>query len=363
MVELLAACGIAALALAAWKAAAAVATAATHGHALPPVPAALAESPSHVDVMRPFFVTSHGLALFVRKWLPPQGHRPRGVIFLAHGLGEHGGRYEHLARVLAGQHALAVFAVDHQGHGLSDGERMYARKLAHLAEDLDEFVAHVLSGGADARNRSVIDAAVDPHADVDWSTLPRFLFGHSMGGVVALQVAERSLGRRDWDGVILSSPAIYCSGNADGSYAPFIVTLARWLPKMKLPPIAFHVLGNDVDVYNRWARDPLRPHHGATLSLSVSLVTEGHRFSRKGGSPLTENGFPWPLYIVHGDADTLTLPLGSATFLNLAKSGDKDEKSSEKTLKLIPGAVHETLNLEGHEDVLQDIVRWIEKHL
>ncbi len=62
----------------------------------------------------------HGGRVFWRSWLP--GEEPRGVIGLVHGVGEHCGRYEHVGKRLADS-GFAVYALDHIGHGRSDGAR------------------------------------------------------------------------------------------------------------------------------------------------------------------------------------------------------------------------------------------------
>ncbi|RLN32467.1 hypothetical protein BBJ28_00007835 [Nothophytophthora sp. Chile5] len=322
-------------------------------HKLPTIPATMASTPSKVDVMRQYFVTSHGLALYIRKWLPRFDCIPRGVVFLVHGLGEHGGRYEHMARILA-KRGFAVLAVDHQGHGLSDGERLYAGKLAHLTEDYMEFIRHVLEGPQPGdKNGSILDGELEAHANVNWGRLPRFLFGHSMGGVITLQLVEQSQQQNlVWNGVVLSSAALWC---VPGGGCPTAVRLASYiLPKFTLPPIEFATLGDDVDVFNRWVRDPLRAPYGATLQLGVSLLTEGWRLTRPDAD--IAKTFPAPLYMLHGELDTLTYPQGSVAFYTACCQQDK-------TLNIIPRTVHEVFNLEGHEKVLHEIVGWVEARL
>ena len=110
--------------------------------------------------------------------------QPRYVALIAHGYGEHAARYDHVAQHLV-DHGAAVYAPDHLGHGLSDGERA-------LVEDVDDLVADL---GAVARS-----------ASAEHPAQPLVLIGHSMGGIVATRFAQRH-GER-LAALVLSGPAI-----------------------------------------------------------------------------------------------------------------------------------------------------------
>ena len=100
--------------------------------------------------------------IFWQAWLPDAG--PRTVVVIAHGASEHGGRYGHVVdRLLPAGHA--VYAIDHRGHGRSEGRRAQLDRMADVVEDLDVLVRQ----------------ARDAHPG-----LPLILLGHSMGGTVAL---------------------------------------------------------------------------------------------------------------------------------------------------------------------------------
>ena len=94
---------------------------------------------------------------------------PRRVVVLAHGYGEHIGRYEHVAQDLAA-HGAAVYGLDHLGHGESDGERALVEDFADVLADLDRLV----------------DRAAAEHPGV-----PLVLLGHSMGGLIATRFSPR----------------------------------------------------------------------------------------------------------------------------------------------------------------------------
>lgn len=362
MVDAVRVAGYAALCFVVWKALAAVRQWTNNSHTLLHARELKTKElrASDTAALRNFFVTRHGLALYVRKWLPKHDVAPRGVVFIVHGLGEHAGRYDHIARVLV-KAGFAVFAVDHQGHGMSDGDRMFAKKLVHLAEDYVEFVDHVLENQSEVEsNAAVLDEHIDGHTDVDWKTLPRFLFGHSMGGTVALQIVELQQARHGdlsaWNGVVLSSPAIFCApGGKSPAVMGFMNMLSQLIPRVQLPKLPVTELSKNEDVINRLLRDPLCPKHGASIRLSYEIMNEGRRFAQK-DTKLTTEQFTPPVLLVHGEKDIVTMPEGSIKF-------HKHCVSKDKTIKLVPDAVHELFNQDGYDQLIDELVQWMEQRL
>ncbi|DBA00594.1 TPA: hypothetical protein N0F65_007723 [Lagenidium giganteum] len=154
----------------------------------------------------------------------------------------------------------AVFMVDHQGHGLSDGERMFAHHIDHLAEDSLEFVQHVLRlPGSLTTLKHPVDDDLDAHADVDWKTLPRFVLGHSIGGVLALRLMELSRKQGiEWNGVVLSSAAIYCFKPAKYKLGERALSLfGRVFPSFAMPVLDFYDVSHEREVLRRKLRDPI----------------------------------------------------------------------------------------------------------
>ena len=111
--------------------------------------------------------SSDGLRLFFRHW-PARG-TPRFVALIAHGMAEHAGRYEELAGILSADGAV-VWAIDHRGHGHSQGRRGDFRSFQEYIDDLDLLTEH-----ARAKNPG----------------LPVVLIGHSLGGLIALAYAAQ----------------------------------------------------------------------------------------------------------------------------------------------------------------------------
>lgn len=138
--------------------------------------------------MTPTLSTADGLPLYLHEWPHPA---PRGTVLLVHGLGEHGGRYAHVAAQLNAW-GWRVLVHDHRGHGRSGGERGRIASDDALLRDLS----------------LVIDAARAG------STGPLLLLGHSMGGLIAARFVAEGLQAapapwfREVDGLVLSSPAL-----------------------------------------------------------------------------------------------------------------------------------------------------------
>src|SRR4051812_23955794 len=120
-----------------------------------------ASSPPQVEALRDEgrFDGRGGATIAWQGWVPPS---PRAVVVVAHGAGEHGGRYRYVVERLVPER-FAVYAIDHRGHGRSSGRRAQIDRMAHVVADLD-----VLVGEVERRHPS----------------LPRFLLGHSLGGAV-----------------------------------------------------------------------------------------------------------------------------------------------------------------------------------
>ncbi|WP_190033844.1 alpha/beta hydrolase [Streptomyces fructofermentans] len=243
--------------------------------------------------------------------------RPRYVALLAHGHGEHIGRYAYVADVLRG-HGAAVFGPDHMGHGRSAGERV-------LIEDVEDVVTDLRAVDALAR-------AAHPGA-------PVVLVGHSMGGLVAARFAQRygdSLA-----GLVLSAPVV-------GGPEP----LRRLLALDPLPdvPIDPSALSRDPSVGRDYARDPL-VWHGPFKRPTLEAFT--HALETVAGHG---DVGALPLLWMHGDDDRV-VPL-SAT-----RAGIEDLRGTEWTERLYAGARHELFNETNKDAVLGDVTAFVDRVL
>ena len=189
------------------------------------------------------FTGAAGVEIFWRAWLPIG--EPRAVVVLAHGAGEHLGRYEHVAARLVSEE-YAVYALDHRGHGRSDGPRALIDRVGNAVADIDQLVSRASS----------------EHPDV-----PLFLLGHSMGGCLAVRYA---IGHQDrLRGLVLSGPL----AALDAAPAP-VRLIARGLsavtPRLGVFAVDPSLVSRDPEVVKAYQNDPL-VHHG---KLPVRTVAE-----------------------------------------------------------------------------------------
>jgi acylglycerol lipase len=263
-----------------------------------------------------------GLRIYWQSWLP-EGP-PHAVIVLAHGYGEHSGRYPHVAVRFADE-GFAVYALDHRGHGRSEGRRPIIDRMDHAVADLD----------------SLVRIAAGEHPD------PKpFLLGHSMGGCIAVSYAMRHQDRLD--GLILTSPLA-----ALEAASPVVRMVAKALsalaPRLPVTEIDASLISRDPEVVKDYEADPLVHHGKMPARTAAEMVATVESFP---------DGVPEiriPVLIMYGTADGLCPPEGSL-MLN-RRIGSPDE-----TLKPYEGLYHEILNEPEKDRVMDDICAWVEGH-
>jgi alpha-beta hydrolase superfamily lysophospholipase len=242
---------------------------------------------------------------------------PRHVVLLAHGYGEHARRYDHVAAALVDDGAI-VYAPDHHGHGLSDGERA-------LVDDLD-------LGVDDLR-------LVAEQAAADNPGRPAVLVGHSMGGLIATRYAQRF--GDELAALVLSGPAVGAN--------PDLLALAEMDPIPEVP-IDPDVLSRDPAVGRAYADDPLvyhGPFRRETLlgfGAAIEAVASGPSFGAL------------PTLWIHGAEDAL-VPVAHTRPAIEAVRGEAFEE------KLYPGGRHEVLNEINRDEVIADVLAFIRRHV
>ncbi len=258
-----------------------------------------------------------------QSWSPAGDQQLKGVVTIAHGYGEHIGRYQHVAARLT-EAGFAVYGLDHHGHGRSQGKRGRV-SLRRAVEDLDQLIVTV----SRARNRE----------------LPQFLLGHSMGGAIALRYAMAHQDRLT--GLALSAPlAAVEGGPALHTFARALGTVLPGAPVSRVDP---RLVSRDHAVVKDYIADPLNHHgpipagvardfidHAGTLAADVRRIT-------------------LPTLLMWGTADRLCPPAGSE--LVAANIGSED-----LTVKPYEGLFHEILNEPERDQVLDDLVVWLDAH-
>ncbi len=261
--------------------------------------------------------------LFAQAWQPPA---PKGVVCLVHGLGEHSGRYGWLAEALNAA-GFALLAMDLPGHGRSEGKRGHWSGY----EDTLDAMGLLLQ-----------------RAETEFPDLPRFLYGHSLGGNLVLNYALR----RDTSplrGVVASSPWLRLTMKPPAYKIWLARTAGRLLPSFVQPNgLRAEDLSHDPAVVQGYEADPL-VHHNISAALFLQTHEAGQWAMAHAGE------LSVPLLLMHGTADPITDPEASREFC---------ERAGEWcTLRLWPDMYHEVHNEIGREEVYQALIAWLEARL
>jgi acylglycerol lipase len=268
-----------------------------------------------------------GTNFFIHGWEPENG-KPRALVALVHGLGEHAARYAHVGKVMTDA-GYALVGFDLRGHGNSGGPRGHASSLDAYMQDIRQFLLRM-------KER--------------YPELPQFLYGHSLGGLLTLAYAiQYGSGLK---GVVVTGPGLRSPLQEQKIKVAMVRLLGSLLPAMTLQSgLDPAHISRDPKIVEAYKNDPL-VHDSASLGLGkAALNAIDLCFSRAGE-------FPAPLLMIHGTGDKITYFSGSQDFAKLVS-----EAGGDVTLKLWDGLYHEVHNEPEKEEVFQFIIAWLEKHL
>jgi acylglycerol lipase len=273
------------------------------------------------------FAGHGGVPIFFRTLWPAAGP-VRGVIVLAHGLGEHGGRYGHLFDRLLPE-GYGFYALDHRGFGRSGGKPGYVDRFEDYLKDLG----------------TLIRMAKATHAD-----LPLVLYGHSMGGLISLAYAmEHS---HDIDFLITASPPIG-TPNPPGGRVLFLAIgiLSGFFPRFTIDSRGDpkNVIRDPKEVARK-KNDPLC-HTRISLKWISEFLAARQRVIE---SPL-KIAVP-ALLMLMGTDDRVVLPEAARSYFHELRVRDK-------TFLDYPGYYHELHNDMGREIPLNDVADWLNSRI
>jgi acylglycerol lipase len=260
-----------------------------------------------------------GVELYWQAWLPEA--EARATVVISHGVSEHSARYQHVGERLAVA-GYAAYALDHRGHGRSQGKRVMV--------NADKTVADL---------RAFIELAAARHPG-----LPVYLLGHSMGAAIAIACAVRH--QDALAGLMLSGTL------ADPDAAsPVTRALSRVLsaltPGLGVYQVDSSAISRDPDVVRAYDEDPL-VHHGKLPARTVAELT-----GAVGRFPDEVPRLRLPLLVMHGGEDSLTSVGGSRMVHERASSSDK-------TLEIYDGLRHEILNEPEKQRVISEMIEWLD---
>jgi alpha-beta hydrolase superfamily lysophospholipase len=267
-------------------------------------------------------ITTDGLKLWGRTREPETN--TRAVVCLVHGIGEHSGRYDHVAEAFNSA-GYAMLAFDLRGHGKSEGKRGHVPDYDVLMDDISLLLKR-------AKDR--------------YPELPVFFYGHSLGGNIVIHHAL--LRRPELAGIIATAPLLRLA-----------FTPPKWKTGLLHVMYTLRVscavsrgtddtkLSHDLNVVRAYRNDPLT-HDRITPNLAISMLRAGE-WNLAHAAEL-----PCPLLLMHGTDDRITSPAASREFA--------DRAGSPCTVKIWEGFYHELHNESGQREVFADMLKWMDAY-
>lgn len=228
------------------------------------------------------------LTLFGRHW---PAKNPMRVMSLVHGLGEHSGRYEHMAKHLNSA-GISVVAIDLRGHGRTESPRGVCHNYSDMSADLDTLLTETKTLYPD---------------------LPHYLFGHSMGGGLVLHHGMTS-SRSQLDGYLVSAPLILPKDPVPKPLRALANIMRRIMPNGGMPNV---IPGDKISTLPAeqadYESDGLN-HARLGFGLAVGMLNAGE--------DILANAQNWdsPLCLWHAKSDQLTDFMASENFAQKAQS-------------------------------------------
>ena len=264
------------------------------------------------------------LDIYYQCWLP-EGDA-RAVLLVVHGWAEHSGRYTNLVDYFVPK-GYAICALDHRGHGRSEGPRGYVDRFSDNLHDLKTF----------------FDLVRSQHSDTKI-----FMVGHSMGGTVATAYVIEH--QHELAGLLLSGASLMVGSGLPSALIPLARILSVLMPRMGVFVLDATDISQDKAVVDAYVNDPLVYRGKITCRFAAEMIKTLRRLP----SQMPEINLP--ILVMHGTADRLGDPEGSRLLYD--RAGSKD-----KTLKLYQGFYHEIFNEPEHEQVLSDMESWLAARL
>jgi alpha-beta hydrolase superfamily lysophospholipase len=249
---------------------------------------------------------------------------PAAALIIVHGLAEYGDRYRYIATELAAN-GISAFVYDQRGHGDAPGARTHVDRFGLFVDDLNALVLAVHS----ARPQ-----------------LPIFIWGHSMGTIVALLAATAP--HPAIRGVITSSNSLEIFRRGINPLNPFFRFLSWIVPRARIPlGLDGTKISSDESVQQAYVTDPRIPS-----TASLRLIVEFAAACEIARQEAPGISLPW--LNVHGEEDAIA-PVAGSRVLHEALG------SSDKQLQIYPGLRHEVHNEvpEARTAFVQLITRWI----
>lgn len=260
----------------------------------------------------------------VHKWSAKEA---RGTIVLVHGTGEHHGRYHHVAAYL-NQAGWNVYAEDLPGWGRSEGRRGHIESFEDYLSSVREWTSDAL---ADAKGEK-----------------PVYVMGHSLGGLIATRYVQTDKRSGELAGLILSSPCLKLKMAVPAWKAQLAQVLDRVWPTLVIPNgITPDMVSRDEAVQAAYKSDPLN-----YPKVSVRWFSELNQAMENAWADRSRLNLP--VMILQAGADTVVDADAVEQFA--------DGLPGEPKFQRFAGLRHEILNEPEKEEVLHNIVTWLNEN-
>lgn len=264
--------------------------------------------------------------VFYRKW---DVEHPRAILYIVHGLGEHCGRYEDVARWFNAR-GVAVYSGDYTGFGQTKGKRGHAKSVKQIIDVIIQGIRYMIAD----------------HPDT-----PRFILGHSLGGLLATELLLTRSYDVHMDGAIITSPGYRPAFEIPAWKNMLAKILTPLMPSLALPSgLPVEGLSRDAKVVSAYIVDPL-----VHDKVSLRLYQEINRTMDSVFQHAHELPPDLPIYWMQGEADSLVDPTGAKQFFDLLPTHPL------RKYKGWEGLYHEILNEPEKEQVLEEIDRFLEQ--
>lgn len=273
--------------------------------------------------MEDYLKVRDGIELFYKKDIIDQ---PKAVILINHGFAEHLGRYDYVAKEF-NKAGYNVYRYDLRGHGKTKSTKGYIESYEDFIEDCNEMVNLVKDENKD---------------------LKVFMLGHSMGGFVTC--AYGLTYPKALEGQILSGAAVNTLPAARGIRSTLIKSLSRFAKMRMIKNIVEDDICSVEQVVVDYKNDSLVLKE-ATTNLFAEFLVHGREY-------INENieKYKYPCFIVHGEKDKIVpKEIGEYLFDNIS--------SQDKEIKIYDNLYHEILNENEKDEVIDDMVRWLDERV
>lgn len=272
-----------------------------------------------MDNYHQYFINSNdSTQLFIRSW---ECKNQKAVIALVHGIGEHGFRYNHWAKMFV-KNGYSVYTVDYRGHGRATGKQGFVDSFDDLLDDVDSFLNHVSEKN---------------------SGIPLVLYGHSLGGNIVINYSLKRPNRHNL--LIATSPWLDLFDKLPSSLLTIAKFMHKVFPNLTIKStIKSEILSHDPAVVKAYKDDEL-VHPKVSLNLLFGGM-EAASYARSNAKNINI-----PMLLMHGTDDKATLFYASKQFAA--------DNSDNITFVEWNGLYHELHNEFEKDEVFKTIELWL----